>query len=259
VNHTQTSSTSVTPAPRPPSHQRPWFAYSGWLLSALQIPLTIYFYRLSVITPEFTSHVHPTRTPIVKALKESRLQVSYDGQPITNDVTAVQIAIWNAGRQSIRPQHLLKPVELLLTNSTRILEAKVLKSSRDVTRLAAMVPITDPGHVQLSWDILEHNDGGILQIIYSGPPDASVTFTGAVEGQPVFPRTYNPEPTPKKWFHVIALLVWIVALIWFFSKAPTKISWRGLLLVLSIGVLSAYTLFFFLPKLLQPAPIPFTF
>jgi hypothetical protein len=170
VNHTQTSSTSVTPAPRPPSHQRPWFAYSGWLLSALQIPLTIYFYRLSVITPEFTSHVHPTRTPIVKALKESRLQVSYDGQPITNDVTAVQIAIWNAGRQSIRPQHLLKPVELLLTNSTRILEAKVLKSSRDVTRLAAMVPITDPGHVQLSWDILEHNDGGILQIIYSGPP-----------------------------------------------------------------------------------------
>jgi hypothetical protein len=40
------------------------------------------------------------------------------------------------------------------------------------------------GRVTTDWDILERNDGGIIQLIYAGKPDVHIQVEGVIEGQP---------------------------------------------------------------------------
>src|SRR4051812_48789711 len=61
---------------------------------------------------ELVYSVNAVRTPIVQTAKESPVTVSYRGTPVEGNVTAVQIAIWNAGREPIRHEDILSPIIL---------------------------------------------------------------------------------------------------------------------------------------------------
>ena len=39
------------------------------------------------------------------------------------------------------------------------------------------------GRVTISWQILEQNDGGIIQLIYTGNPEVNIRVDGVIEGQ----------------------------------------------------------------------------
>ena len=137
----------------------------------------------SIENRELTFLVNPVRTTVVKAGQASRLKVSLEGRDLTNDITALQIAFWNAGRRPIRRSEILEPIVLSTGNDHPILEATLRKSSRQVTHIALGGTRVEHGDLGVSWDILESADGGVLQLIYEGDASVPLQIRGIVEGQ----------------------------------------------------------------------------
>jgi hypothetical protein len=104
----------------------------------------------------------------------SGLTILYNNTAVVGDITAVHIAIWNRGREAIRPMHVLRPLVIETENHAPILESKILKTTRDVIELKLDESKCQQGQLSVSWDIFETNDGGIVQIIYAGSPDITL-------------------------------------------------------------------------------------
>jgi hypothetical protein len=112
------------------------------------------------------------------------VNVIYGGHEILSDITAAQIALWNAGKRPIRAEDVLTPITIRTDNSIPILEASVRKTSRDLINLAVDQSDISAGSLRITWKILEQNDGGIIQIIYAGPAETRISADGAIVGQP---------------------------------------------------------------------------
>lgn len=152
--------------------------------------------------PQLRYYINPVRTSIVRAGQLSELNVTVNGQPITNDLTGVQIAIWNAGKKPIHRSDILKPVILRAANGAQIYKATITKA-RDVTELTFSQPT--PDGVGLDWRILEQNDGAVIQVFYAGDGTVDFSLEGVLEGQ------RNPVRMTKRevstWSLIIVFLV----------------------------------------------------
>jgi hypothetical protein len=156
----------------------------GLILTLIGFPLSIYFYYAAKEYPHLTYYVHPVKATIVRAGEASKLTASIDNKPVETDITAAQLAIWNQGRRSIKKDQVLKPIVIYTENNAPILEATIRKSSRDVTQLSLNTDELHKGRVTILWNILEQNDGGIIQLIYAGNTNVRIKAEGVVEGQP---------------------------------------------------------------------------
>lgn len=157
----------------------------AWVASiVLSTFLGYYVTLVGEKTRELTYHVNPTRAVIVKAGGASLLQVYHGSRPVTTDVSAVQVQIWNQGREAIRRAHMLQDLVLSTADQTSILEATVRKQTRpDIVHLQLDDSAQQSGRVKVSWDILEQWDGGIVQLVIAGKPDAKVKAEAVIEGQ----------------------------------------------------------------------------
>jgi hypothetical protein len=156
----------------------------GWLATILGLVLTVYFYIEAKETRQLTYYLNPVKAALVRSGQASRLSTTFDNKPIKGDITAAQVALWNQGKLAIKKQDMLKPVVLYTENNAPILEATIRKSSRDVTGLSLATEQLQQGRVGISWDILERNDGCVIQLIYAGNPDLNLSIDGVIEGQP---------------------------------------------------------------------------
>lgn len=183
----------------------PWFGFIGSIASIVSIPLAVYFYVQSSRDRELTYVINPARAVVVKAGQTSRLQVLREGRPLYSDVTAIQVAFWNDGEESIRPEHMLEPFVIRVGPGQELIEATVRKRSRRVVQIALR---ETQDSVAVAWNILEEKDGGVVQLIVVGKPEAAVTATAVVEGQGT---TINAS---KEWMRNRAVTVpWVLALI----------------------------------------------
>jgi hypothetical protein len=132
--------------------------------------------------------VNPVKTIVVKSGEASTLRVLHGDQDIKGDATAAQVAIWNGGTESIRPESVLAPVRIVLRPTVPILEAKIRKETREIIGTAVDASRIAYGVVPVSWKILEHNDGAVIQLIYAGPTETEIVVEGIVEGQPAVLR-----------------------------------------------------------------------
>lgn len=125
---------------------------------------------------------------MVRTGQTSRITVRFDGKELASDVTAAQVAFWNAGRRAIRGDAILKPLVIRTANKRRILEANLRKVSRDVVRFDLDRSRLAFGEVGMRWNILEHNDGGVLQLIFEGDEKVAINAEAVLEGQPEIVR-----------------------------------------------------------------------
>lgn len=153
------------------------------ICSVTGVFLAIYFFVASTQKRELTYFVHPIKTVVARADQSSRLSISVDRVEVSSDVTAAQIAFWNVGNLPIRPQNILRPFKIHLPPGTAIVDALIRKKSREVIELDLISEAMNQGTIEVSWNILEKGDGGIIQLIYLGTPDTSITASGIVEGQ----------------------------------------------------------------------------
>jgi hypothetical protein len=146
---------------------RPVVGIAGSIASIIGIALSVYFFVASRETPELTYFVHPAKAAVVRTGQTSRLSVQFDGQILTSDITAAQVAFWNAGRRPIRGGAILSPLVIRTGNREQILEVRLQKTSRDVVGMSVNSSRLASGEVEIRWSILEQNDGGVLQIVYN--------------------------------------------------------------------------------------------
>lgn len=164
----------------------------GAVASILSVLLAVYFYMGSRESRELIYYVHPAKIAIVKSGVASRLSVRYDNKDLRTvfdipvaqtDVTATRIAFWNNGKLPIKKNNILKPFVIQIQRGLPILEVSLQKKSRDITGITIDENNLKNGIVSLNWDILEHNDWGIIQIIYAGGTNVEITANGIIEGQ----------------------------------------------------------------------------
>ncbi len=169
----------------------------GSLASIMALPFAVF---PSLVAPkrELSFCVNPVRTPIVQTAKSSDVSILYKGHRVAVDVTAVQVAVWNSGREPIKAPDCLSPVTLRIPDGVQLLDAKPLSISRSVLGFemkplltAVLTNSSDPNSIPqfsdtsitLSWKILEHNDGALIQIVYVGDSSVPLSLQGTIVGQ----------------------------------------------------------------------------
>jgi hypothetical protein len=232
-------------------------------------------------TRELRYTVSPTRTSIVKAGATSALQVSHEGRPVTTDVSAVQIQVWNEGRESIRHQgNMLEPLIISTADGTSILEATIRQQTRPkIVDLALDDAQKDQGRIGVSWKILEQEDGGIIQLIIAGQPDVKVKAEGVVEGKRPVREIVSFSRGTEVWVglviglsFVLFALVSLILLVQGFSRSwpgwptPSALVWTSSLqalilwilgsLVIGVGILG-WTLYNILSGFAPTSPLAF--
>jgi hypothetical protein len=202
-----TNSNATLLAGRPPFFDRDWVKAITFFTGIAGLSFGVFgfwAYFASIKEPEITYTLNPIRTTLVQAGAPAGLSVQFNGERLTEAVTSVTIGIWNAGRASVKAANVLEALQLKLPTNNRILSAKLLKQSRTVIGFQ-ITNIGDPGALetrpqtalQLRFNILEHNDSAVVQIIYEGNPDADVTISGIIEGQPSILRLKEDKPIAR--------------------------------------------------------------
>jgi hypothetical protein len=163
----------------------PWFGVAGVLIGLVGIVIAVVFYMGVQKERELVYTISPISTAVVSAGEASELEILHKGKQISGvDITAVQVAIWNAGKQSIRQDNILEDIVIFTEPTVQILEASVRVRSRDVTgfTLHDTPQSLEEGKVPISWQILEKNDGGSVQLIYAGSQKIKIGVKGTIEG-----------------------------------------------------------------------------
>ena len=165
---------------------RPVIVSLAFALAVISAFVTIYSFIAGGTHRDLTYFVHPGKTGVVRTGQSSRINILLDGRPITEDVTAARIAIWNNGEESIREHHLLGSHYLLIKTGedNPIIDANISKVSRDeIVKLTLDYSEVDAGQLGVKWEILEKDDMAILQLIYFGDEKTPITASAIVEQQ----------------------------------------------------------------------------
>lgn len=239
------------------------------------IPLALLLYYAGVHRPNLSYYLHQERTKIAVVGGDPLLQVSYAGEPIRADITAVQLAVWNAGSAPIRASDLLQVPTVTLDAPAKLLSAKILESTRAVNGFRLDDARKNDGLLSFSWTILEEGDGAKIQILFSGPSEAQVRVSGAVVGQPSGVREFKVKekaPVPEKGWRTRKASTWILSIL--VLVAATTFPWAvesnfedrsirfrrnarrvGWVLTLTFYVLGGWVVFMYLTD----SSLPFTF
>jgi hypothetical protein len=157
----------------------------GLLISTVSIGLAVYFYAESREERDPVFMVDPSRVEIIshERVANSPIKVLHDHTPIQGDVYAVRFFFWNAGKRSIRPENVLEPIQVTLSDSgSEILDFRPLKTSRPVAHVQLTRPQPNSQTLLVTFSILERGDGMGGQIIYQGKSGAPLQVTGTIEG-----------------------------------------------------------------------------
>jgi len=163
----------------------PWFRVAEALFALGAISFAVFVYFSSQAERELVYAVNPVRTAVVTAGQATELAVFHEGEPLGSvDVTAAQVAIWNAGKQSIREENILEDVVICTDPPVPILEVAIRQCSREVVdfTLIETPELLASGRVPVSWHILEENDGASVQLIYVGAQEVDFYVEGVIEG-----------------------------------------------------------------------------
>ena len=190
--------------------------YVAYVCTLVGIPLTVYLYLLGVQARIPAYYVNPARVRVFDTSipAPSQLQVLYKGKDLSADVTATTVYFWNDGKLPIKADDVLEQVTIELDPSCEILDARVLKVSRPVTKFSmGQVSGIAKNVLPVSFNILERGDGAAIQVIYLGKPDARVLVKGTVIGAPQPALLTQPagagEPSPGKspWPAIVFALI----------------------------------------------------
>lgn len=166
-----------------------WFARNprvgllGTIASIVSIPLAVILFWVSKADRDIRYAVSPSPTTIARSGQTSDLRVFFKDKELTSDVSAVQIAIWNAGKEAVRTENILsKRISLRFAPATSILLVRTKGTTRPIVDCMIDDTAIASGKFELSWNILEAGDGVLLEVFYTGTT-TTVHADGTIEGQ----------------------------------------------------------------------------
>lgn len=211
--------------------KHPLILLAGLVVAVIALVVMVVLFFWSQTERELVYAVNPVKTRVVTMGQSTELEIRYEGVELGDvDITAAQIAIWNAGEESIRRENILKEVVICTDPAVEILEVSIVKHSREfeVTELTVLdqPELIKTGRVSISWSILEKNDGASIQLIYLGSPDVDIMVEGLIEssgsiervGREVKIKTPIEQVRSEesgRWFLLPAAIFLFVAAIYF--------------------------------------------
>jgi hypothetical protein len=214
----------------PPIIFNPWIAFIGTISGIISTPLAVFLAFYTIRTPDLTYAVYPLRTPVLQSGLAAGLRVLHNNEEIKGNVTAVQIAIWNNGREPIVREKILTPVKIVTRPPVPILEATIRTQSRKEIEFSLDNRSLKEGVVSVSWKILEGADGATVQLIYAGPLETKIDLEGVLVDQrtiaPAF-YPYVPGQFTKISFFLGIITFWMVFgfIIWMVYQVSPKTWW----------------------------------
>ena len=180
------------------------------ILAITSLIAATYFWYSSREYPELCYSLSSTRTNILKTGSASNLKVFHGDREITDDLTAVQIVIWNSGKKPIEMADTLSPIHILTEPKVAILEVTIQDSSRKEIKFRYDDSLFNDGVIPVSWRVLEKDDGVLLQVIYEGPSNAKLSLSGSLIKQRS-PRNVSEYKSKKS--SLVAIFVLVVFLL----------------------------------------------
>ncbi len=111
------------------------------------------------------------------------MRVLHRNKEIQSDISAVQISIWNNGKEAIWQDNVIEDIQIKTDPPVQILEVKTRKINRQAINFSYSGDYLIEGYLPLNWKVLEKDDGALLELIYAGPPDIEISVEGDIEGQ----------------------------------------------------------------------------
>ena len=133
----------------------------------------------------------------MRADEASDLSISHNGKKISGNVSAAQMAIWNAGKRPIRENDTLSPIVISTGGGQPVLEARIRKTTRPIINFTLDTTRADEGKLQINWRILEKDDGAVIQLIYVGDQEVPLQVSGSIVGQRELPEIVYSTKTPR--------------------------------------------------------------
>ena len=115
------------------------FEILSFIIGALGLILSIYFYQVSKNEKDPTFIVEPIRTELINSNKLNNQPIKVistsNGQEIKNDLNIVRFYFWNKGKDAIKNENILKPIQIISGKNIKILYTRNIKSSRDLCEI----------------------------------------------------------------------------------------------------------------------------
>lgn len=169
-----------------PFSENPLAQLAGIVGSVIGVWLTVFVFLLAKKErrPRFGYESKTLVEGVSTAL--DGLQVVYRGIP-QERVTITNVYFWNAGRETIRRTDLADASPLLVEvpAEARVLLATVTHSSDKACQFNAIHIISgndEPTRIKIEFDYLDKRDGGVIQIVHTGPSSLKIQMTGKVIG-----------------------------------------------------------------------------
>jgi hypothetical protein len=191
-----------------------WVDYSLRFIAPISLGLAIYFHYQSVQERVPTYYVSPTRARIVDTSIPAppQLQVLYKGKALNANVSAAVVYFWNDGKLPIKAEDVLEPLKIELDPACEIIDARILKVSRDVTKFTKGEVSAAKNVLPVSFGILERNDGAQIQIIFTGRPEARVSVSGTIVGASQIRETITLQDRPPSKHRRLEFLLFYILL-----------------------------------------------
>ncbi len=126
------------------------------------------------------------------ARRFSSLDVLYDGRIIPT-VTVTKLALWNAGRETIRHEDIASSNQftIRIRPDCEILDAKVIEKTSPSNLF--QIEATEQS-IHLDFEYLDQNDGAVIQILHTGTSSEDISLEGTVKGFKGRPQRALPVP-----------------------------------------------------------------
>jgi hypothetical protein len=152
---------------------------------------------------------------------EPPLVVTYGAARGASILRRCSVALWNVGRRTVRARDIddSDPLRVEIPSSVIVgtLKRASVRSPVDISAKKV-----SNHSVLLTFKFLDQGDGGIIDIIYTGPDDAVPELRGTIEGLPKGVVTAGQlmevqgKPAKPRWQPRVSYLVWLTRVVLFF-------------------------------------------
>jgi hypothetical protein len=169
------------------------------IITILTFAISYYWYleQRKEVDPTFINDQQSKQVLYATDIANSSIRISkQDGKPITSNVYVQTFYFFNQGKLAFRKEDVLAPVGFELGDSTQcqLLDYKILRTSRSIVNARLQRDTINDNRINLSFDILEEDDGFVGQIIYASSEPCILNASGVIAGAPKgFSRQLKPK------------------------------------------------------------------
>ncbi len=165
----------------------------------------------------------------------SPLKIMYKEKQI-NNVTVSKVCFWNNGNETCRREDIasVDPLCVSMLNKSEILQASIIFKKTDANNFG-IHPATDNRSLYITFDYLDKNDGGIIQIVHTGKSSEDLQMRGTIIGF----GEVNPDNNKSFLWIFVTMMKKITSKVTFFSKRKVLL-WMCILMPVLVGVISFF-------------------